>query len=126
MLRGGDQPRDILRRKARAPSGVFHGKAARFAEDFVVDRIGRADRQAGISGGGLNVDAFEGRGVKNFAVGDAIESDAAGEAQIFLSGGFAERRDVRQQNFFQARLQAGGNIAMALFDRLVGLARGAQ
>ena len=86
----------------------------------------RADGKSGITGGRLDVNALERRVIEYFSVGDAIEGDAAGEAQRFFAGFFGESGPVSGEDFFERGLHAGREIVVALLERLVGLARGAE
>ena len=56
------------------------------AELQVIGGERRADRAAGIAGRRLDPDALEVAVAQHLAVGDAVERDAAGEAQISCSG----------------------------------------
>ena len=80
-----------------------------------------ADGKSGITRGRLDVNALERRVIEYFSVGDAIEGDAAGEAQRFFAGFFGESGPVRGEDFFERGLHAGREIVVALLERLVGL-----
>ena len=56
----------------------------------MIDGQRRAHRPAGIAGSGLNPDSPESAVAQNFSVGDAVQRDAAGQAEVF------ERRSRRR------------------------------
>ena len=56
---------------------------ARPAKMLVIGSECCADRAACITRRGLNPDALEGTIAQNLAIGDAIERDATGKAEIF-------------------------------------------
>src|ERR1700730_15607696 len=67
----------------------------------------------------MNVDLLKTGGVKNFSVGDAIESHATSEADGLKAGGFGELAQHPEINFFEAGLQRGSEITVTLFERLI-------
>ena len=83
----------------------------------------RADRAAGISCRRLNPDVADGAVAQHFAVGDAIERDPAGEAQLFHAGFGGERPRKPQHHFFRHCLDRGGKVHLALGQPDVRLAR---
>ncbi len=62
--------------------GVRHDEAARRAERLVPDVVRRADRGAGVAGGGLDVELLERRLRADAAVRDRVERDAARQAEV--------------------------------------------
>ena len=102
---------------------MVHHEFARAAEDLVIHREGSADGKSGVTRGGLDIDALERRVIEYFSVSHTIEGDTAGEAQRFFTGFFGEGGPVRGEDFFERGLHAGREIVVALFERLVGLAR---
>ena len=110
-------------REARAPSGVLHHEFARPAENRVVHGKRGADGKSGISRSRLNENLFEGRGAENLSVGHAIESHAAGEAQRLLAAFLGEAVPAGDENLFERGLHAGGDVVVALRERLVRLSR---
>src|ERR1700730_14607519 len=70
----------------------------------------------------MNIDLFKTVRVKDFSVGDAIESHATGEADGLKACGFAELAQHSQINFFEAGLQRRSEITVALLERLIGTA----
>ena len=123
FLHGGA---NLHRRKLRAPSGVVHHEFARAAEDLVIHGERSADGKTSVARGRLNINALERRVIEYFSVGDAIKSHAAREAERFFAGFFGEGAPVRGENFFERGLHAGREIVVALLERLVGEARGAE
>ena len=61
---------------------MAHDEGARLVQDLVPDVKRGADGRAGIVGGRLDVDVAEGRLLENLAVGDAVEGDPAGQAEL--------------------------------------------
>ncbi len=110
-------------RKLRPPVRVLHHEFARPPEDLVVHGEGRADRQARIARRRLNAHLLEGRRVENLAVGHAIESHAARQAQRLLTALLGEAVPVSNKDFLESRLHAGGEIVVALRERLAWFAR---
>ena len=74
----------------------------------------------------MHVDIFESGGIENFPVGDAIESYAACQADRLQAGFFGELSQHAEINLFEAGLQGGGKIFVALLERLVGVTNGAE
>ena len=92
----------------------------------MMHEISGADREPRISRGRLHEDLLEWRLIENFPIGHAIERHAAGQAHRLLLGSGVQRAKHFEQDFFQARLQRGRAVAMHLFDRSRGIARGPQ
>ena len=92
----------------------------------MMHEISGADREPRISGGGLHEDLLEWRLIKNFPIGHAIERHPAGQANGVLLGSGVQRAKHFEQDLFQPRLQRGRAVAMHLFDRSRGIARGPQ
>src|SRR5579863_579695 len=89
---------DVVLRIGRAEVAALH--RVRFlnarlllaiAAAVVITGESRAERAAGIARGGLDENALEFSVTQNFAIRDAIQRDAASEAEIFLAG-FRSRR----------------------------------
>ncbi len=83
--------------EARAEIATAHRVAravrlARLAEVHVVGGERRAERAAGVARRRLDPDALEGAVAQQLAVGDAVERDAAGEAEVLLAGLAARAR----------------------------------
>ena len=76
-----DQIGDFAVGECRPPIGMVHDKGPAAAE-LVPDRKGRADRAAGIAGGGLDVNASKRRHPPDLAVGDRVHRAAAGQRDI--------------------------------------------
>ena len=78
---------DLALAVGRAEIGALHGVAVvRHARSLpqmqMIGRQRRAQRAAGIAGRRLDPDVVENAVAQHLAVGDAVERDAAGEAQI--------------------------------------------
>jgi len=67
----------------------------------------RADRAAGVAGSGLDPEAIEPSFAQQLAVGDAVERDAAGEAEVLLAGFFLDSPGQLQHHLFGDRLDGG-------------------
>ena len=87
-----------------------------------MNEIGGADRETCVSRGRLHENPFERRLIENFPVGNAIESDTAGETNGLLPGLRMQLAEHFEQNFFQARLQRRRDVEMHLLDRSGGVA----
>ena len=97
-----------------APRRVFHDEAAGPAEDGVVRVERRPEGAAAVARRGMDVDLLERRFTENAAVGDAVQRNAAGEAEppeARLAMGGARHR---QQNFLGHQLDAGGDVRIML------------
>ena len=76
---------------------------------------GRAQRAAGIAGGGLDPDVVEAPVAQDLAVGDAVQRDAAGQAQVRHPGlRCARARGQAQHDLLGHGLDGGGEIHLAL------------
>src|SRR5207245_10632420 len=117
---------NFFARVLRAPVGVVHEERAGFAEDLMENVERRSDGQPAIAGGGLHVDLFEGSGVKNFSIGDAIERYAACKARGALARARVQGAKHREERLFEAGLKSRREVAMPLLDGLLGTARGAE
>ena len=92
----------------------------------MLDRKCSADRKSGVAGSRLNINFLERSAFEHFSVCDTIERDATRETEGFFFRARRQLRDVLQQNFFECRLHARREVAMALFNRLFGFACGAK
>ena len=81
-----ESPLGIFAGKARAPGRMIHHKFSRSAKQLMLDKKCGANGKARVSRRRLDIHFFELSAVENFAVSDAVERHAAGEAQIFLLG----------------------------------------
>ena len=77
---------DLSGRIARSPVGVPHPVPAGVAEELVPDVQGRPDGGAGVMGRRLHEQAGEGALFEDALVGEAIQGDAARQAQVPLPG----------------------------------------
>ena len=68
---------DLLVCKTGAPICMLHHELARLAKDLVMHIKRGADREACVTGGGLDINALKRSFFKDFSIGDAIEGDAA-------------------------------------------------
>ena len=81
-----------------------------------------ADRAAGIACGRLNPDVVEVTIAQHLAVGDAIQRDAAGKAQVPRAGLLREAARQPQHGFIQYRLDRGSDIHVERRQQLIGRA----
>ncbi len=72
--------------------------------------IGAADSDAIVAGGRLDPDIFEPRLAGNAAIGNAIQCDAAGAAEVFRAGGFAQPACAGEQHLFGVVLNTPSEI----------------
>ena len=80
----------------------------------VVSECG-AECAAGVTGGGLDPDVAERAFAKEAGVGDAVEGNAAGEAEIFFAGHRVECSCEAENNFLGHILNRAGEVAVDLF-----------
>jgi len=90
----------------------------------VVRPEGGAEGAAGVAGRGLDPEALEDAVAQQATVGDAVERDAAGEAEVFLAGPALHVPGHAQHDFFGHHLDAGGKVHLALRQGAFGLAGG--
>src|ERR1700675_1042353 len=74
----------------------------------------------------MHVDLLKAGGIKNFTVGNAIESHPTSEEDGLHAWGVGEFAQHPEINFFEAGLQRGGEITVTLFKRLIGTAHGSE
>ena len=92
--------------------------------EAVVGRQRGAQGAAGIAGSGLDPDVLEGAIAKHLAIRHAIQGDAAGKAEIFLTRFLSDRAGQPEHHLFGHRLDRGGQIHLALGDKLLRDVRG--
>ena len=113
---------DLLLGEFRAEIGPAHGvdcavQLARSIEMLMVGSERRADRAAGIARRRLDPDALEGSIAQYFAVGHAIERDAAGKTEIVDSVSLRQRARDAQHDLLSDLLHRGGEIHITLRER---------
>jgi hypothetical protein len=106
-----------------AGHGVISGCRAWFARELIIGRQSRADGAAGVSGRRLHPDIPERLLAQNFAVGDAVERDAAGQAKIFRSALARKAARQPQHDLFSHLLHGGGEIHVTLLQSFRRIAR---
>ena len=84
------------------------------------DRERRAERAAGVAGGRLHPDVLEGAVAQDLAVGDAIERDAAGEAEIVEAVLARQRARQPQHHLLGHRLDRGGDVHVERREQFLG------
>src|ERR1700728_4275441 len=105
---------------------MLHRELTRAAEDFMQYGKSGADRKSRVTRGRLHVHALKWRGGEDFCVRDAVEGDASRQAQRFLAGFGGQAPPARDQNLLERGLHAGGEVVVALGERFVHFARGAE
>src|SRR5207237_1537337 len=95
---------------ALADIGVIHDERAALVQDLQIAVTGAADRNAVVASRGLNPDILKTRLPSDPAIGDAIQRDAAGDAQIFGPGYLAQPAGARDQHVFGIVLNPPGKI----------------
>src|SRR4051812_12842181 len=88
---------------------------------LVPDVVGSTDRGAVVPCGRLDVQLLEWRLITDPAVGNSVESDAAGKSEVLRTHRGMESVDDVQIRLFQKRLQGRGNVLVSLQHRLVAL-----
>ena len=96
------------------------------AERLVVVPQRAAERRAGVGGARRHPDAPDVGLLEDLGVGDAVERDAAGHAQIALRKLFQQRAHQMQDHLFGDGLQREGQIAVPVGERLVRRSRAAR
>ena len=108
---------------AAAHRVVPQGGRARLPQMAVPGRQRRAQGTARVARGGLDPELLEMPVAQYLAVGDAIQRDAASQAQIGLASVGRQGAGQAQHGFLQHRLDRRGQIHVVLGQQLVGLAR---
>src|SRR6185312_4833058 len=106
---------------AHAVAGVA-GDARPIEKEVIGAECG-ADRAAGIARSRLNPDLLEGAVAQHLAVGDAVERDAAGKAEIGDAGLARLRTRDTQHDLLGNRLQRRGDIHVEVVEPLRRLSR---
>ena len=96
---------------------VAHHEAARPLQDLVPDVQRRADRRAGVVRRRLDVDVLERRAIEDHAVGDAVERDAAGQADLLEPGALVDGVEQREVALFEHQLNRRRQIRVPLLER---------
>src|SRR5579859_5851179 len=105
---------------------MVHHKRPRLAKNLVPHKEGGSDGKSAVSGRGMNVNLLEGRRIKNFSIGYAVECHASRQANGFHSRSVREFLQHAEVDFFEPRLKRSRQVAMALLQRLVRRARRAE
>jgi hypothetical protein len=124
---GVEELLDLARREAGPEQGAGHLVVlvvglARLVLDLVPDVEGGAERAAGVARGGLDPDVVEEPGAQDLAVGDAVEGDAAGQAEVLLARDRAGEAGHLQHDLFGDVLDRAGQVHLAQGDVRLGLA----
>src|SRR4029077_9925365 len=69
--------------------GMLHDEGPRLLLDRQVTIVGAANGDAIVAGGGLNPDVLEAGFAQDAAIGDAVEPDTAGDAEVSGAGRLA-------------------------------------
>jgi hypothetical protein len=83
---------------------------ALLAEKYVPDRESRPDRAAGITGGRLHPDALKCAVAQQLAIGDAVERDATGQAEVPQAVFARKRASQPQHHLLSHCLDRGGDV----------------
>lgn len=94
--------------------GVGRAVSAGFFEKLVPGEERGAEGSTGVAGGGLDPDVLEGGFAQQATVGDAIEGNAAGEAEVARAGGGMEVAGHAQDDLLGDDLHGGGKVEFAL------------
>jgi hypothetical protein len=96
---------------------------ARVSEFKMIGGERRAERPAGVARRGLHPKIVETAVAQHLAVGDAIEGDAAGEAEIAHAGLGLERAGQPQDRLFGDALDRRRQIHMHPLEPIFGVSR---
>ena len=111
------------RTEERAAQRVAAGGNARVAEQLMVHEKRGTEGTAGVAGGGRDEERVEDFGAGEFSVGDAVESDAAGEAQVARSGEALHFPGHAEDGFLRDKLDGRGEVHLALGEQRLRSAR---
>jgi len=124
---------DLVAGEFGAEKGALHAVARfavlagrhlpRLAERVVPVGERRAEGATGVARGRLDEQAVEDAGAQQDAVGDAVERDAAGHAQVALAGELAGVPRQLEDDLLGDLLDRLGQVHLARADRRLGLAR---
>ena len=84
------------------------------------DRQRGAERAAGIARGRLHPDVLERAVAQDLAVGDAVERDAAGEAEVVEAVFARQRARKPQHHLLGHRLDRGGDVHVERREQFLG------
>ncbi len=129
--RGDEAALDIFRSELGAEQCALHGigwigSRARVFQMQVIDGESRAQRCAGIAGGGLNPDTAKAPVAEDFAVDQAVPCDASGQAQVFETGLGSQSAGHAQHDLLENGLNRRGQVGVPLRDAILGPARPAS
>ena len=82
-----------------------------------------AEGPAGVAGGGLDPEAAKRAFAEEAGVGDAVEGDAAGEAEVLFAGESVKGAGEAEDDFFGDVLDGASDVAVELSERGFGCAR---
>ena len=111
---------DVLAVVLGAPVGVFEFRPAGIAEDDVLDVQRRAQRAARIARRRRDEETFHGCLVEDPAVGEDVQRDAAGEAEVRRARAPLRLAGEVDHRPFGDRLDARGDVGVPLTPREVG------
>ena len=100
------------------------GTCGRPAPRSTDDRHGRAERPAGVAGGGLDPEVVDDVLAEEPAVGHAVEGDAAGQAEGALAGGRPSGAGQADHDVLGHGLDRRGEVEMVVEQRRFGRATG--
>ena len=117
--RCGEPTFDLVLGELRPEVGAFHPveaarNAARLPAEEVVSEERRADGPTCVARGRLDPDLVEAPVAEDLPVRDAVERDAAGEAQVPLAGLVGKRTGHAQQDLVGDCLHRRGEVHVAL------------
>ena len=89
---------------------MIHHEVAALLQDFEPAVIGAADRDPVVAGRGLDPDVLESGFAGDPPVRHAVQRNAAGHAEVFCAGGFAQPAGAREQHVLGVVLRPPGQI----------------
>ena len=114
---------DLLVVVGTAVVGVRQLESARQPQCLVRMPQRAAERRAGVGGARRHPDAADIGCLQDFGIGDAVERDAAGHAQIAYGNCFSKAAHAMQDHLLGHGLQGKGKIAVPVGERFIGPAR---
>ena len=105
---------------------MLHPPCAALAAHPEVGPQRRAERGAGVTGGGLHPHVVERAAIADLRVHHAVQRDAARHRELPLAGAGGQPVDRLQRRFFQHALQRMRDVAVMRLDRAAAFARRAE
>ncbi len=107
---------DFADREFGPPGGVLENEGAGVSEGIAPGVEGDAERASGVACSGLDEDSPEWGGFEDSGVGDTVEGDTPGEAEVVKAGLFVESAGEADHDVVGERLDGGREVKFALAE----------